>query len=89
MLSPDDDPWIEAADYPNLPAYPAGQQFDVSVVQTGMPTYNWQVPNFTKPAKDNLIVYELLVRDFTIEQNWQSMIDKIPYLKSLKINAVE
>ena len=46
-------------------------------------------PNFTKPAKDNLIVYELLVRDFTVEQNWQSMIDKIPYLKSLKINAVE
>ena len=89
VLSPDDDPWIEAADYPNLPAYPAGQQFDVSVVQTGMPTYNWQVPNFTKPAKDNLIVYELLVRDFTVEQNWQSMIDKIPYLKSLKINAVE
>lgn len=89
VLSPDDDPWIEAADYPNLPAYPAGQQFDVSVVQTGMPTYNWQVPNFTKPAKDNLIVYELLVRDFTVEQNWQSMIDKIPYLKSLRINAVE
>lgn len=89
VLSPDDDPWIEAADYPNLPAYPAGQQFDVSVVQTGMSAYNWQVPNFTKPAKDNLIVYELLVRDFTIEQNWQSMIDKIPYLKSLKINAVE
>ena len=46
-----------------------------------MPTYNWQVPNFTKPAKDNLIVYELLVRDFTIEQNWQSMIDKIPVSK--------
>ena len=89
VLSPDDDPTISSADYPNLPAYPSGQKFDVSVVQTGMSAYNWQATNFTKPAKDNLIVYELLVRDFTVEQNWQSMIDKIPYLKSLKINAVE
>lgn len=89
VLSPDDDPWISAADYPNLPAYPTGQQYDVSVVQTGMPTYNWQVTNFTKPAKDNLIAYELCIRDFTVEQNYQSLIDKIPYFKGLGINAVE
>jgi 1,4-alpha-glucan branching enzyme len=89
VLSPDDDPYIQAADFPNLPVYPAGQQFDVSVVQTGMPAYSWAVTNFQKPAKQNLLVYELLVRDFTVEQNWQSMIDKIPYLKSLNINAVE
>ncbi len=89
VLSPDDDPWIQAADYPNLPAYPVGQQYDVSVIRTGMPAYNWMVTNFTKPAKQNLFVYELLVRDFTVEQNWQSLIDKIPYLKSLNINAVE
>ncbi len=89
VLSPDDDPWISSADYPNLPTYPAGQQYDVSVLQTGMPAYNWTVTNFQKPPKQNLFVYELLVRDFTAEQNWQSMIDKIPYLKTLNINAVE
>lgn len=89
VLSPDDDPWIAAADYPGLPAYPSGQQYDVSVIQTGMPAYNWTVTNFAKPAKQNLFVYELLVRDFTEEQNWQSLINKIPYLKSLNINAVE
>ena len=89
VLSPDDDPYISSADYPNLPAYPSGQKFDVSVVQTGMPTYNWQATNFTKPAKENLVVYEALVRDFTSEQNWQSMIDKISYFKNLKINAIE
>jgi 1,4-alpha-glucan branching enzyme len=58
-------------------------------VQTGMSTYNWQATNFTKPAKENLVVYEALVRDFTSEQNWQSMIDKISYFKNLKINAIE
>jgi 1,4-alpha-glucan branching enzyme len=89
VLSPDDDPYISSADYPNLPAYPSGQKFDVSVVQTGMSTYNWQATNFTKPAKENLVVYEALVRDFTSEQNWQSMIDKISYFKNLKINAIE
>lgn len=89
ILSPDDDPWITSATYPNLPVYPAGQRWDVSVIQTGMPTYPWTVTNFTKPAKEKLAVYELLVRDFTAAQTWQSVIDKIPYLKGLGINAVE
>ena len=89
VLSPDDDPWISSSTYPNLPAYPAGQQYDVSVIQTAKPTYNWTVINFQKPAKQNLIVYEALVRDFTEQKNWQSMIDKIPYIKGLNVNAIE
>ena len=91
VLSPYDDPFINqtATVYPNLPAYPAGQNFEVSVIQTAKPAYNWTVTNFNKPAKENLIIYELLVRDFTTQRTWQSLIDKIAYLKSLKINAVE
>ena len=91
VLSPYDDQYINqnAMVYPDLPAYPTGQNFEVSVIQTAKPAYNWTVTNFTKPAKDNLIIYELLVRDFTTEKTWQSLIDKISYLKSLKINAVE
>ena len=91
VLSPYDDPFINqnAMVYPNLPAYPAGQDFEVSVIQTAKPGYNWTVSNFNKPAKENLIVYELLVRDFTTERTWQSLIDKVAYLKSLNINAVE
>ena len=91
VLSPYDDPYINqnAVVYPNLPAYPTGQSFEVSVIQTAKPAYPWVVTNFAKPAKENLIIYELLVRDFTTQQTWQSLIDKISYLKSLKINAVE
>lgn len=91
VLSPYDDPYInqDAMVYPNLPVYPAGQNFEVSVVQTAQTAYPWVVTNFTKPAKENLIVYELLVRDFTTQRTWQSLIDKISYLKSLNINAVE
>ncbi|WP_027377186.1 alpha-amylase family glycosyl hydrolase [Kaistella palustris] len=91
VLSPYDDPYINqyANVYPSLPAYPAGQNFEVSVIETAKPAYPWTVTNFAKPAKENLIVYELLVRDFTTERTWQSLIDKMTYLKSLKINAVE
>ncbi len=91
VLSPYDDPYINqyANVYPNLPVYPTGQNFEVSVIETGKAVYPWVVTNFTKPAKENLIVYELLVRDFTTERTWQSLINKITYLKSLNINAVE
>lgn len=91
VLSPYDDPYINqnAMVYPNLPTYPVGQDFEVSVIQTQKPAYPWVVTNFSKPAKENLMVYELLVRDFTSQQTWQSLIDKISYLKSLNINAVE
>ncbi|WP_343696512.1 alpha-amylase family glycosyl hydrolase [Flavobacterium sp.] len=89
VLSPYDDSGIPAASYPNIPSYPAGQQFEVTVLKTGQTPYNWQVTNFVKPAKEKLVVYEVLVRDFDAARNYQSLIDKIDYFKNLKINAIE
>ncbi|SHL47944.1 alpha-amylase family glycosyl hydrolase [Flavobacterium saccharophilum] len=89
VLSPYDDAGIPAASYPNIPVYPAGQNFEVTVLKTGQTPYNWQVTNFTKPEKDKLVVYEVLVRDFDAARNYQSLIDKIEYFKTLKINAIE
>lgn len=89
VLSPYDDSSIPATSYPNLPAYPTGQSFEVTVLKTGQTPYNWQVTNFTKPEKDKLVVYELLVRDFDAARNYQSLIDKIDYFKTLKINAIQ
>jgi len=89
VLSPDDDPYITAVQYPNLPAYPAGQSYDVSVLQTAQAAYNWQVTDFVKPAKEDLVIYELLVRDFDSEKTWDGLAAKIDYLKNLHINAIE
>lgn len=89
VLSPFDDPYIPASTYPNLPAYPAGQEREVTVLQTGQTEYNWQVTNFNKPKKEDLIVYEVLVRDFDTDRNYQDLIDKIDYFKNLNINAIE
>jgi hypothetical protein len=89
VLSPFDDASIPSTSYPNLPAYPAGQQREVSVLQTGQTPYPWINTNFTKPKKEDLVVYEVLIRDFDANRNFQSLIDRIDYFKNLKINAIE
>ena len=90
VLSPFDDPEIiTLGKYPNLPLYPTGQEREVTVLKTGQTAYPWQVTNFTKPPKDKLVVYEVLVRDFDSDRNFQDLIDKIDYFKNLKVNAIE
>lgn len=89
VLSPYDDPWTPSSTYPNIPAYPVGQEREVTVLQTGQTPYNWTNTSFTKPKKEDLIVYEALVRDFDANRNFQDLINKIDYFKNLKINAIE
>lgn len=91
VLSPFDDQYIPAISYPAMPAYPTGQQREVTVLQTGQTPYPWSsaTTGFIKPSKDNLVVYEVLIRDFDANRNFQSLIDRIDYFKNLKINAIE
>lgn len=88
ILSSFDDPFIPDASYPNLPDFPDGAEFEVTVLETGQTPYNWQVNDFQKPKKEDLIVYEVLVRDFDADRNYQDLIDKIDYFKDLNINAI-
>lgn len=89
VLSPFDDSGIPSSTYPNLPTYPAGQEREVTVLQTGQTPYNWQVTNFSKPKKEDLVIYEILIRDFDADRNFQDVIDKIDYFKNLNINAIQ
>lgn len=89
VLSPFDDPWIPASTYPSIPTYPNGQEREVTVLKTGQTLYNWQVTNFNKPKKEDLIIYEVLVRDFDADRNFQDLIDRIDYFKNLNINAIQ
>ena len=88
ILSSFDDPFIPESTYPNLPDFPEDAEFEVSILQTAQTPYNWQVTNFEKPKKEDLIVYEVLVRDFDADRNYQDLIDKIDYFKNLNINAI-
>ena len=91
VLNKDEDPYIPAGNYPNLPVYPAGQDREVTVLQTGQTPYAWSTAttNFVKPEKDKLVVYEVLVRDFDSNRSYQNLIDRMDYFKNLKINAIE
>ncbi len=90
VLDPDNDQYINAVTYPNLKPYPTGLTTGlVGIIQTAEPQYTWQVNNFVKPDKRNLMTYELLIRDFTAEHSYQSLIDSLQYLKNIGINAIE
>ncbi|MGL2987044.1 alpha-amylase family glycosyl hydrolase [Flavobacterium sp. RSSA_27] len=91
VLSPFDDAGIPAASFPSIPAYPTGQEREVTWFKTGQTPYAWsqETLNFVKPAKDKLVVYEVLVRDFDAKRNYQDLIDRIDYFKNLKVNAIQ
>jgi len=89
VLSPFDDPYIPADSYPNLPTYPEGQEREVTVLQTNQAEYPWVVTNFTKPKKEDLIIYEVLLRDFDSNRNYQDLINRIDYFKNLNVNAIQ
>ena len=87
------DPWNDAycsSVYPGLKPYPANDaEGIVSVFQTAQTPYNWIETDFKRPKNENLIIYELLVRDFLNNHSYQGLIDTIAYLKDLGINAIE
>ncbi|MDR2841047.1 MAG: alpha-amylase [Paludibacter sp.] len=88
------DPWndssISTEIYPNLIPYPQGKTSEIAmVVSTAKENYSWKVQNFTITNADNLAIYEILIRDFTEKRSIKGVEEKLPYLKSLGINAIE
>jgi 1,4-alpha-glucan branching enzyme len=90
ILDPWNDQYISNTVYPSLKPYPSGKTAGiVSILKTGQEQYNWTIENFDKPPKENLVIYELLLRDFIAPHSFQKLQDTLSYLKSLGVNAVE
>lgn len=90
ILDPWNDKWIDASVYPNLKAYPAEYTTDiVSVFELNPVEYAWSVTDFDRPAENSLAVYELLLRDFTLDSSVDAALAKLDYLDKLGINAIE
>lgn len=86
----DDSEIIQNNKYPNLLPYPSAFTSEAaSYLQTAKASYEWKTTDFQKPNKEDLIIYELLVRDFTEDRSYQAVIDKLDYLDSLGVNAIE
>jgi len=84
------DEGISQSTYPNLKPYPDGKtDFAVSILETGQADYPWEVTNFERPPKEELIIYELLVRDFIAAHDYKTLTDTLDYLENLGINAIE
>ncbi len=84
------DKYITDTTYANLLPYPEGKANGyVSVLQTGQAPYPWLVQDFKAPNKSDLVIYELLLRDFVKQHSYASLIDTLPYLQRLGINAIE
>lgn len=73
----------------NLPAYPQGGRGIVAVLDLVAKPYPWKVSSFVKPAAGDLLIYELLVRDFVKQHQYATLKDSLSYLKRLGVNAVE
>ena len=89
ILDPNHDSSISTTTYPNRPAYPSGQTNIVSLFKTNETEYAWQVTNFVKPDKTDLVVYEILIRDFDDLHSFDALKSRLDYLEGLGINAIE
>lgn len=92
ILDPWNDHYIPTSTFPNRPVYPVGLTTDpVTVLTPGFPAYSWRNTTFNAPGKKDLVVYELLMRDFLplATRSYQTMIDTLPYLKRLGVNVIQ
>ncbi|WP_299621176.1 alpha-amylase family glycosyl hydrolase [uncultured Tenacibaculum sp.] len=90
VLTESNDQFINNVTYPNLPAYPAGKtNHAVTLLRTGDAPYAWEVTNFNRPAKTDLVIYEVLLRDFDQLHSFDALKARLDYIKGLGINAIE
>ena len=98
VLDPWSDKWISSDIYPNMPEYPIEHIEGVmlAVYKGNIDKYNWKITDFKAPQPQDLIIYEMLFRDFTgtegaAEGNGtiKQALDKLSYIKQLGVNAVE
>ena len=91
ILDPNNDQYIPEATYPAAQRqYPTGKTTGiVAVLQTNQTPYVFQTTNFQRPARTNLVIYELLVRDFVAKHDYQTLTDTLKYLQRLGVNAIE
>ncbi len=89
ILDPGNDPWIDPSVFPDMHPYPNGKTSGiVSLCQPGAPAYPWQVTNFQRPDQSNLVIYEMLMRDF-LTQDYEGLTAMLDYFVEMGLTAIE
>lgn len=90
VLTESNDQFINETTYPELPAYPSGKtNHNVTLLRTGDAAFNWQTTDFVSPKKNDLVIYELLIRDFDALHSFDAVKSRLDYLEDLGVNAIE
>jgi len=90
ILDPNNDSFISALAFPGLKPYPTGKtNGNVSILKTVEESFQWSITNFEKPAKKDLVIYELLLRDFGNLKTYKNLSDSLNYFKLLGINCIK
>ncbi len=91
VADPNNDSSIPAITYPNLPSYTKTQYGIATILQTNQTPFNWATSetSWVAPDKKELVVYELLLRDFIGSRRYKDLTDSLSYFKRLGINAIE
>lgn len=92
VLHPDDQYEPKKVD-PDLLDYPTGKGANgyVTVIQPGKPKYEWSEAtlNFKRPNKNNLVIYELWIYDYTEGRSLKGLMKRLDYIQNLGVNAIE
>ncbi|MCD8182660.1 MAG: alpha-amylase [Bacteroides sp.] len=89
ILDPDNDKYISASTYNESMTYPEGGRGIVSTFKIQKDNYNWKVNDFKITNPEQLVIYELHLRDFTASGDLAGAQGRLPYLKSMGVNAIE
>ena len=92
------DQWISSSTYPGLAEEYGDTHYGrdngfVSAFKINRDEYDWKVEDYDIEDKNDLIIYELLVRDFTDnaygEGSIKAAMGQLDYLQTLGVNAIE
>lgn len=89
ILDPDNDASISTSTYSDNKTYPTGGVGIVSTFCISPSAYAWKNDSYTRKSDGELVIYELLLRDFTSSGDLTGAIDKLDYLKTMGVNAIE
>lgn len=99
VLDPWSDKYISEDVFPDMPQYPVGsvpEGLPLAVYNSGADDYAWKIKDFKGVDASSLVIYELLIRDFTGtegeangEGTVNGVIEKLDYLQDLGVNAIE
>ena len=72
-----------------VPAFPEGAKALVSAFQINRPEYAWKHKDFKVEDKNDLVIYEMLFRDFTKSQDIAGAMEELDYIENLGVTAVQ